>query len=229
MQQVLESAPVQAHFQQVLGELASKRHRQRQPHRAARSWWPSRRRIDKGEITDKGSINQRAVLKHRAALVDALHTDGVPFILQTHWRQAMKIEGQAALVTGGASGLGEATARELARLGAKVAVLDRNAELADQGGRGHRRRGLRLRHHRHRQRERRARQGRRGARPGAHPDEHRRHRQRQAHRRQGRQRRAAGRLRARGQRQPDRRLQHQPPVRRRAAPSSTAWTTASAA
>ncbi len=42
----------------------------------------------------------------------------------------MQIQGQAALVTGGASGLGEATARELARLGAKVAVLDRNAELA---------------------------------------------------------------------------------------------------
>jgi len=42
----------------------------------------------------------------------------------------MKIEGQAALVTGGASGLGEATARELARLGARVAILDRNAELA---------------------------------------------------------------------------------------------------
>jgi len=38
----------------------------------------------------------------------------------------MKIQGQAALVTGGASGLGEATARELARLGAKVAVLDVN-------------------------------------------------------------------------------------------------------
>ncbi|HSV57882.1 MAG TPA: SDR family NAD(P)-dependent oxidoreductase [Variovorax sp.] len=42
----------------------------------------------------------------------------------------MKIEGQAALVTGGASGLGEATARELARRGAKVAVLDRNGDLA---------------------------------------------------------------------------------------------------
>ncbi len=42
----------------------------------------------------------------------------------------MKIANQAALVTGGASGLGEATARELARLGAKVAVLDRNAERA---------------------------------------------------------------------------------------------------
>ena len=44
----------------------------------------------------------------------------------------MQIQGQAALVTGGASGLGEATARELARLGAKVAVLDRNAEQADK-------------------------------------------------------------------------------------------------
>ena len=40
----------------------------------------------------------------------------------------MKIEGQAALVTGGASGLGAQTARELARRGAKVAVLDRNEE-----------------------------------------------------------------------------------------------------
>ena len=40
----------------------------------------------------------------------------------------MDIAGTAALVTGGASGLGAATARELARLGARVAVLDRNAE-----------------------------------------------------------------------------------------------------
>jgi len=44
----------------------------------------------------------------------------------------MQIQGQTALVTGGASGLGEATARELVRLGAKVAVLDRNAELAEK-------------------------------------------------------------------------------------------------
>jgi NAD(P)-dependent dehydrogenase (short-subunit alcohol dehydrogenase family) len=39
----------------------------------------------------------------------------------------MKIEGQAALVTGGGSGLGEAVARELARSGAKVAIIDVNA------------------------------------------------------------------------------------------------------
>ena len=29
--------------------------------------------IDRGEMTDKGSINQRAVLTHRAALVDAVY------------------------------------------------------------------------------------------------------------------------------------------------------------
>ncbi len=38
----------------------------------------------------------------------------------------MQIQGQAALVTGGGSGLGAAVARELARLGARVAVLDVN-------------------------------------------------------------------------------------------------------
>jgi feruloyl-CoA synthase len=31
--------------------------------------------LDAGEITDKGSINQRAVLRHRAALVEELHAD----------------------------------------------------------------------------------------------------------------------------------------------------------
>jgi NAD(P)-dependent dehydrogenase (short-subunit alcohol dehydrogenase family) len=39
----------------------------------------------------------------------------------------MNIDGVAAVVTGGASGLGEATARELASRGAKVAVFDRDA------------------------------------------------------------------------------------------------------
>jgi len=40
----------------------------------------------------------------------------------------MNIQGQVALVTGGASGLGAETARELARRGAKVTVLDRNGD-----------------------------------------------------------------------------------------------------
>jgi NAD(P)-dependent dehydrogenase (short-subunit alcohol dehydrogenase family) len=42
----------------------------------------------------------------------------------------MNIQGLAAIVTGGASGLGAETARELARRGAKVAVLDINVDAA---------------------------------------------------------------------------------------------------
>ena len=44
----------------------------------------------------------------------------------------MNIQGHAALVTGGASGLGEATVRALAAAGAKVAVLDVNQALAEK-------------------------------------------------------------------------------------------------
>src|SRR5919107_1436943 len=44
----------------------------------------------------------------------------------------MDVNGLAAVVTGAASGLGEATARELARRGAKVAVLDRDAQRGEQ-------------------------------------------------------------------------------------------------
>jgi NAD(P)-dependent dehydrogenase (short-subunit alcohol dehydrogenase family) len=40
----------------------------------------------------------------------------------------MELSGSAALVTGGASGLGEATARALAARGARVTVADRNAD-----------------------------------------------------------------------------------------------------
>jgi NAD(P)-dependent dehydrogenase (short-subunit alcohol dehydrogenase family) len=42
----------------------------------------------------------------------------------------MQLKDQAAIVTGGASGLGAATARRLAKQGAKVAVCDINAKLA---------------------------------------------------------------------------------------------------
>src|SRR5215472_6703954 len=43
----------------------------------------------------------------------------------------MQLKGQAAIVTGGASGLGAATARRLAKEGAKVAVCDLNTKLAE--------------------------------------------------------------------------------------------------
>jgi feruloyl-CoA synthase len=80
MKEVLESAPVQAHFQKVLDELAagatgsaSRVARMHLLHEPAS--------IDKGEVTDKGSINQRAVLKHRDALVNALHDGILPHTL----------------------------------------------------------------------------------------------------------------------------------------------------
>ncbi len=43
----------------------------------------------------------------------------------------MQLDGQAAIVTGGGSGLGEATARALARAGARVAVVDIVREAAE--------------------------------------------------------------------------------------------------
>jgi NAD(P)-dependent dehydrogenase (short-subunit alcohol dehydrogenase family) len=43
----------------------------------------------------------------------------------------MQLKDQAAIVTGGASGLGAATARKLAAQGAKVAICDLNAKLAE--------------------------------------------------------------------------------------------------
>jgi feruloyl-CoA synthase len=78
---VLESAAVQDHFQDVASALA--RQATGSANRVARLYLmheaPS---IDKGEITDKGSINQRAVLKHRDALVQALHDERLPFTLK---------------------------------------------------------------------------------------------------------------------------------------------------
>ena len=46
------------------------------------------------------------------------------------WRYAVQIDGKAALVTGGGSGLGAATARMLAERGAKVALLDMDLDAA---------------------------------------------------------------------------------------------------
>jgi len=78
---VLNAAPVLAHFQKVLDELAKTA--TGSANRIARlcllSDAPT---IDRGEITDKGSINQRAVLAHRAETVAALHADTLHTILK---------------------------------------------------------------------------------------------------------------------------------------------------
>jgi feruloyl-CoA synthase len=39
--------------------------------------------IDRGEVTDKGSINQRAVLEHRGALIEALYSPSPPAQVMT--------------------------------------------------------------------------------------------------------------------------------------------------
>jgi feruloyl-CoA synthase len=78
---VLSSAPVLAHFQKVINELAQTA--TGSANRIARMCLLSEPpTIDKGEITDKGSINQRAVLSHRADTVAALHEERLHFILK---------------------------------------------------------------------------------------------------------------------------------------------------
>ncbi len=79
--EVLGSAPVQAKFQEIVNTLALSA--SGSANRIARMCLLAEPpTIDKGEITDKGSINQRSVLAHRAATVAALHEGTLPHILQ---------------------------------------------------------------------------------------------------------------------------------------------------
>ena len=79
--EVLGSAPVLAHFQNLINELSKTA--TGSANRIARMCLLSEPpTIDKGEITDKGSINQRSVLTHRAETVAALHEDRLHFILK---------------------------------------------------------------------------------------------------------------------------------------------------
>ena len=80
---VLHHPKVMAYFQQLLNTLATQA--TGSANRVARMVLLSEpASIDKGEVTDKGSINQRAVLKHRDALVQALHDGTVPGVLLPH-------------------------------------------------------------------------------------------------------------------------------------------------
>jgi feruloyl-CoA synthase len=81
MHDVLRSPAVLAHFQNVINKLNDTA--TGSANRVARALLLAEPPlIDKGEVTDKGSINQRAVLQHRDALVQALHDGTVPFIIQ---------------------------------------------------------------------------------------------------------------------------------------------------
>jgi feruloyl-CoA synthase len=78
---VLNSAPVVAKFQQIVDTLAQGA--TGSANRIARLCLLSEPpTIDRGEITDKGSINQRAVLTHRADTVEALHADTLHTIIK---------------------------------------------------------------------------------------------------------------------------------------------------
>jgi feruloyl-CoA synthase len=81
MAEVLSSAKVLAHFQTVVNDLA--RNATGSANRIARMCLLAEPpTIDRGEVTDKGSINQRSVLAHRAQTVEALHADTLHTILK---------------------------------------------------------------------------------------------------------------------------------------------------
>ncbi len=78
---VLDHPAVLAHFQNVVNELAKTA--TGSANRIARlCLLADPPTIDRGEITDKGSINQRAVLAHRADTVAKLHADELHYIIK---------------------------------------------------------------------------------------------------------------------------------------------------
>ena len=81
LHEVVDSAPVLEKFQQIVDGLASSA--TGSANRIARlCLLADPPTIDRGEVTDKGSINQRAVLAHRAETVAKLHADELHYIIK---------------------------------------------------------------------------------------------------------------------------------------------------
>ena len=81
LEQIMHSEPVQQHLQTVLNQLAQTAtgSATRIARAVAAIRPPS---LDLGEVTDKGSINQRAVLQHRADVVAGLYDETLALILK---------------------------------------------------------------------------------------------------------------------------------------------------
>jgi feruloyl-CoA synthase len=92
-EEVLSAAPVRDFFQSLVDRLW--RTGTGSASRVARACVlrepPS---IDRSEVTDKGSINQRAVLTHRAAIVDALYRADDPEVVLPRAATTMEKEKQ---------------------------------------------------------------------------------------------------------------------------------------
>lgn len=81
MHEVVDSAPVLQKFQQIVDELAKTA--TGSANRIARlCLLADPPTIDRGEITDKGSVNQRAVLRLREDTVTKLHADALHYIIK---------------------------------------------------------------------------------------------------------------------------------------------------
>ena len=89
LEQIMHSPAVQQHLQHTLNQLAltATGSATRIARAVASTRAPS---LDLGEVTDKGSINQRAVLQHRADVVEGLYAETLPSVLKPNQAEVKK-------------------------------------------------------------------------------------------------------------------------------------------